>query len=62
MGDPLLIATIGHVVSALLLVGTGTLVLSQNPTHPVNRMFFFASLPTTIYGITLAIGINLDPP
>ncbi len=57
----LLIATIGHLISALLLAGVGVLVFSQNPSRPVNRMFFFAALAPATYGTGLAIGINLEP-
>jgi len=57
----LLVTTIGHLISALLLAGTGLLVFSQNPSRLLNRMFFFASLTPAVYGTALAIGINLEP-
>lgn len=57
----LLITTIGHLISSGILGVSGVLVLMQNPRRTLNRAFFVAALGAGIFGLSLAVGINLDP-
>ncbi len=57
----LLIATIGHIISSIILGGSGILVLLQKPNRTLNRAFFVAAISAGIFGLSLAIGMNLRP-
>ena len=57
----LLITTIGHLVSSFLMGLTGLLVLLQNPRRKLNILFCISVCSATVFGTSLAIGINLDP-
>lgn len=59
--DVLLVTTIGHALSALVVTLAGVLVLTQNPRATLNRAFFITTLATGYWGFTFAAGINLPP-
>lgn len=57
----LLVTTVGHVVSSAIFLIIALLVLMQNPRHTLNRVFFASALAAAVFGISFAVGINLDP-
>lgn len=57
----LLITTVGHLISSAILGIAGILVLSQGPTRKLNILFCISVCSATVFGTSLAIGINLDP-
>jgi len=57
----LLITTVGHVVSSLVFAVLAVFVLANNPTRTLNRTFFLAAISSSIFGLDLALGINLPP-
>lgn len=59
--DLLLITTIGHTLSAVVLAVAGVLVLLQNPSKTLNRAFFISALSAGVWGLGFAMGINLEP-
>ncbi len=61
METQLLILTLGHVISAVMLYATGIFVLLKNPKSTVNRAFFKLTFFTAFFDTYFAIAVNLDP-
>jgi len=59
--DILLITTTGHIISSVIFAVIAALVLLQNPQKTLNRTFFASAASASVFGIGLAVGINLDP-
>ena len=57
----LLVLTIGHVVSAILLTGFGIFVLQKDPKKMQNIMFFCLAVSIAFFNAYFALGINLAP-
>src|SRR6185369_7880989 len=55
------VLTVGHAVSAILLLGLGLFVLFQGPRRSENLLFFAMAFWTAFFNVCFAISINLPP-
>lgn len=61
MESELLMTTVGHVVSSLIIFSFDVMVFLQHPRRRFNQMFFISGITVAMFGTMMALGINLEP-